>query len=149
MEEDLRVCKFQGRDTLVMPAEIDEFPVLSEHLENFADELSIDLKVKTKLLIIADEIFSNISKYAYDGATGTAEISFSYDSARKIFNITFTDSGKEYNSLEAPEPDLDVPLEERQIGGLGIFMVKKMSDKISYKRENGRNILSLELKCED
>ena len=55
----------------------------------------------------------------------------------------FKDEGTEYNPLEKPDPDINLPPEERQIGGLGIFMVKEMTDEISYKREDGKNILTL------
>ena len=63
-----------------------------------------------------------------------------------MLRLTFTDTGRPFDPLQADDPDTKVPLSERKIGGLGIFVVKKMMDKVEYRRENDRNILTL-TKC--
>ena len=104
-----------------------------------------------KMGIVVDEIFSNIANYAYDvkeinGEIRNVTVSCSYASSSKEFTIKFVDSGKEYNPLTAPEPDISLPLEKRKIGGLGVFIVKKIMDKLFYKREGDENILVLKKK---
>ena len=68
--------------------------------------------------------------------------------ASKVFDdkvrLTFTDGGKEYHPLEKPDPDITLSADQRDIGGLGIFLTKKLSDKIDYKYENNKNVLTLE-----
>jgi len=93
---------------------------------------------KNEICIAVEEIFMNIVNYAYGDANNTVCISiFSKD---KTY-IRFEDTGKPYNPLEQPEPDLSKSIEERQIGGLGIFMVTKLMDSVEYFRADGKNVL--------
>ncbi len=96
-----------------------------------------------KFSIVVDEIFSNIANYAYKDGKGSVKVVCDYDVPSKIFSMTFIDSGVEYNPLNAPEPDVKLPLEKRKIGGLGIFIVKKFMDKLVYRRKGNENILTL------
>ena len=88
--------------------------------------------------IAIDEIASNIINYS---KAKNAEISYSIESDN--LNLTFEDDGQPYNPLETEDPDITLSAEERQIGGLGIFMVKKMTESMDYKYENNKNILKL------
>ena len=94
--------------------------------------------LKSEIDIAVEEIFINIVNYAYKPGSGDAAISIS---TRNKTIIRFEDSGKPYNPLEQPSPDLDKPLAERKIGGLGIFLVKKIMDNIKYSRTENKNIL--------
>ena len=78
---------------------------------------------------------------AYPDKDGTIEAKLEKTENSIIFE--FIDNGIKYNPLEKPDPDITLPPEERPIGGLGIYMVKEMTDEISYKRENNKNILTL------
>jgi anti-sigma regulatory factor (Ser/Thr protein kinase) len=91
----------------------------------------------------AEEIFVNIAKYAYTPAAGTALVSID---AGDDFVIRFEDSGRPFNPLESPAPDLDKPLMERKIGGLGIYLVKKLMDTVNYTRVDGKNVLVMSKK---
>lgn len=100
-----------------------------------------DGKLVFELELICEEVFVNICSYAYDQNIGKAEIEVSKLSDCIV--VKFIDSGKKFNPLEIAEPNIHAPLEERSIGGLGIFMTKKLSDTLSYERANGKNIFTI------
>ena len=88
-----------------------------------------------------EEVFINIANYAYEPERGYAIISIaSYGEEEEIL-VRFEDSGKPYNPLEEKKPDFDIPLMEREQGGLGIFLVKKLMDKVYYSHIDNKNIL--------
>lgn len=98
-------------------------------------------KVRNQIGIAVDEVFSNIARYAYHPDTGNAAIRVTVGSA---VTIEFEDSGMAYDPLSAEEPDITLPAEEREVGGLGIFMVKKIMDSVTYRREEDKNILTIQ-----
>ncbi len=104
-------------------------------------EWNIDEDLTNKLDMCAEEIFANIAFYAYPEIPGMIEAVLTKTDNSIV--LEFIDEGIEYNPLEKPDPDIDLPPEERPLGGLGIFMVKQMTDDIVYKRENNKNILIL------
>ena len=108
---------------------------VEEHLEAF----EVPMKLTMKLMVVVDEIYSNIVRYS--GATeAQVRIMKEVDTLRLIF----CDNGKPYNPLDAKEPDVTAPAEERVIGGLGIFMVRKMIDNVEYMYKDNQNVLTLE-----
>ena len=109
----------------------------------------IELKLKEKglpqaklekALLASGEIFDNVASYAY-AEKGLLKIEI-FAKNKQIF-ITFQDKGKAYNPLVQKEPDLSASTEERPIGGLGIFLVKKLADSVQYERKQGFNILTI------
>lgn len=99
------------------------------------------IAAKTKLMVAMDEIASNIVHYS--GAPDF-DVEIDFPENPNAVRISFSDTGKAFNPLtEAQAADITVPLAERQVGGLGMFMVKKMMDNVSYVHENGRNILTI------
>ena len=98
-------------------------------------------KVQRQIEIAAEEIFVNIASYAYGTDTGSATVRFSMDG--NTATVTFMDNGIQYNPLEKPDPDVTLPAAERSIGGLGIYMVKKSMDDMSYEYKDGQNILTI------
>lgn len=115
-----------------------------DFIEEQAEKSGLSFKAINQMKIAAEEIFVNICNYAYDKDGGEIEISI-YDQD-SCFYICFSDSGKEYDPLSKEDPDITLSAEERNIGGLGIYMAKKLSDGISYERKDGKNILILEKK---
>ena len=110
-------------------------------LHDALKEWKINDDLTNKLDMCAEEIFANVAFYAYPNGQGLIEVSLNkYDNN---IILEFKDEGIAYNPLEKPDPDITLPPEERPIGGLGIYMVKKLSDEISYKREDDNNILRL------
>ena len=110
---------------------------INEELE--ANDCSI--KSITQIDVAIDEIFANISNYAYTTEKGMAKISITVGNG--IAKITFTDSGVPYNPLEKEDPDVTLNAEEREIGGLGIYIVKKTMDDVMYEYTDGKNILTI------
>ena len=99
------------------------------------------IAARTKLMVAMDEIASNIVHYS--GAPDF-DVEIDFPENPNAVRISFSDTGKAFNPLtEAQAADMTVPLAERQVGGLGMFMVKKMMDNVSYVHENGRNILTI------
>ena len=110
----------------------------SDFLDSCAEEFDIPLRIGYSMKVVADEIFSNIVYYS--GAKN-AEIQFQND-ADRIFLI-FRDDGTPYNPMEAEEPDITAGAEERSIGGLGLFMVKKMAEQVEYEYTGQKNQLTV------
>ena len=99
---------------------------------------------QSQIDVAVDELFINIASYAYSGETGEAviEVEFPDDFAE----ITFRDWGVPYNPLDRPDPDVTLSAEERKIGGLGVYMVKKRMDSVTYRYEDGQNVLTIRRK---
>jgi len=117
-----------------------------ENLDNVIDFVSAELesadcpiKTQTQITIAVEEVFINIASYAYAPETGGAVVRISVTEGEAI--IEFEDSGRPYNPLEKDDPDITVAVEERQIGGLGVFMVKKIMDFVEYRFDSGKNVL--------
>ena len=105
------------------------------------EKLDCPLKVQLQIDMAIDELFSNIAYYAYKPGTGSADIRLECED--RLVSITFIDSGIPFNPLDKPDPDVSLPAEQRRQGGLGIFLVKKAMDAVEYRREDGKNILTI------
>jgi len=101
-------------------------------------------KAQMQIDVAVEELFVNIAHYAYAPETGSATIRVQPDEEKHSIAITFIDSGIPYNPLAKPDPDVTLSADERQIGGLGIFMVKKSMDGMRYEYRNGQNVLTIE-----
>ena len=110
----------------------------SDFLDTCVEEFEIPLRVGYSLKVVTDEIFSNIVYYS--GAKN-AEILFRNDADR--VTLVFLDDGMPYNPMEAEEPDITAGAEERSIGGLGLFMVKKMAEQVQYEYAAEKNRLTV------
>ena len=138
------IYKSEGTDRLIVDAKVDNWSTVY----NFLIKNMIDKKIKkeyqSKVLLASEEIFINIASYAYEkGKDGKAWIIT--EKTDTTYDIVFVDSGKHYNPLEKKEPDVDASLEDRQAGGLGIYLVKKIMDKVEYKYENLKNIFTISI----
>lgn len=92
-------------------------------------------------LVAVEEIFSNIAFYAYPEGGGKVTVVWEFEPDTGLASMSFTDSGVSYNPLEKPDPDIALSAEDRPVGGLGIYMVKKSVDHVEYEYAGGRNIL--------
>ncbi len=118
--------------------------ILNEAIENIMrDEGASEAKI-ISIDVAIDEIFSNIIFYSglKEDDKALIRVTVEDDDEKKI-TLEFIDTGKPFNPLERPEPDVTKPAEEREIGGLGIFMVKKSMDHVSYRHEDGKNIFTI------
>ena len=133
MENNLNVLK--------IAAEVDKLQDVISFVDTVLEENDCPMKAQMQIDIALEELFVNIANYAYPNGSGEAEI-HAVPSPGQI-EITLIDSGIPYDPLAKPDPDVTLPAEERQIGGLGIFMSKKLMDDISYRYSDGKNILTI------
>ena len=126
----------------VFRADVLELDNVLSYVHSVIDK-KISKKQSMKLDVVIEELFVNIAKYAYDDA-GDVLIEVLFDKNKLI--ITFVDEGNPFNPLERDDPDTSLSSDERQIGGLGIYMVKKMMDKVKYEYKDNKNILIIEKK---
>ena len=101
------------------------------------------MKAQTQIAIAIDELFGNIARYAYTPDIGKATVRFAVDENPLSVIITFIDHGVPFNPLEQAQPDIHASAEDRPIGGLGIFLVKKSMNMVEYTYKNGQNILTI------
>ena len=120
-------------------------PVIA-FLDEQLEALDCPIKSQMQLDVAVDELFTNIASYAYTPGTGNATIRIDFDPAERVVSITFIDSGIPYDPLQKPDPDVTLSAEERSIGGLGIFLVKKTMDEMTYRYENNQNIVTIRKK---
>ncbi len=131
-------------NTLALKADKESYVNLVAWLENLCEQAKIPQTAKTKLQIAVEEIFVNIASYAYPPKDGDVEIMFKINDGKQV-EMQFADSGIAYNPLETTEPDISLSAEERPIGGLGIFMVKKSMDYVHYEYTEGKNIFTIRM----
>ena len=112
-------------------------------LEKELEEAGCSMKEQMKISVAVEEIFVNIANYAYGDSVGNAEIDIDVDNDKKSIVILFKDCGTPYNPLEHEDPDTTLSADEREIGGLGILIVKKSMDEVSYQYKDGKNILTI------
>ena len=110
------------------------------------EALDCPMKAQMQIDIAIDELFGNIAHYAYNPDVGNATVRVEVTEEPLAVIITFIDGGVPYDPLAAADPDITLSAEERQLGGLGIYMVKKSMDEITYEYKDGKNILSIKKK---
>jgi sigma-B regulation protein RsbU (phosphoserine phosphatase) len=126
--------------TITTNPTMDSVAEVASFVEEQLDKFEIPMKAATKLMVAVDEIYSNIVRYS-----GATEAHVSVFKESDAVRLVFRDNGNPYNPMIAEEPDITAPAEERSIGGLGIFMVRKMMDDTNYVHKDNQNILSLTL----
>ena len=128
---------------LTLAASLENIAEVTAFIDEQLEALDCSMKAQMQIDIAIDELFGNIAHYAYGDGTGDATVRFDFDEVTRMASIAFIDGGVPFNPLEKADPDVTLSAEEREIGGLGIFMVKKSMDKMEYSHENGFNILML------
>ena len=127
---------------LTLQATVDNMPQLMLWLDSQLEELDCPIKAQVQLDVATDEVFSNIANYAYESTVGDATVCVEKLDPPAI-RLTFIDRGKPYNPLQKEDPNTTLSAEERQIGGLGIYIVKKSMDEVTYCYREGQNILTI------
>ena len=140
-----RYCGPEEKDgsELIIEAKTENLDEVLGFVDGLLESAEWPMKSQMQIDVAVEELFVNIAHYAYAPGTGTATIRVNITENPLTAEITLIDSGTPYNPLEKEDPDITLSAEERAIGGLGIFMVKKSMDDIRYKYENGRNILTI------
>jgi len=124
-------------------ASLDDIPSISKFVNNELSKANCSSKVINQIDIAIDEIYSNICKYSYPDKKGPTKIELVFDNMENTIELSFKDNGVEYNPLTHADPDVTLKAEDRDIGGLGIYMIKNMMDSVTYRYEKGSNILTV------
>lgn len=128
---------------ITLAAKVESIAPVTDFVTEQLDEMGCPMKVQMQLAMVVDELFGNIARYAYPSGEGRATVHVEKTADGRQVEITFIDQGVPYNPLEREDPDITLSAEEREIGGLGIFMVKKSVDDMRYRYENGQNLLTV------
>ena len=126
---------------LILPAETEKLPDVLDFVNSVLEENNCSIKAQMQIEVALEELYVNIAHYAYPDGNGEAEIDVSI--VPGCIEITLIDSGIPYDPLAKPDPDITLSAKDRAIGGLGIFMSKKLMDDISYKYIDGKNMLTI------
>ena len=128
---------------LTVEAKLDNLEQVLQFVDSLLEEADCPMGMQMKVDVAVEEIFVNIASYAYTPASGPATIRMAVEENPKTAVITFIDQGVPYDPLAKDDPDVTLSITEREIGGLGIFMVKKSMDDMVYEYQNGQNILTI------
>ena len=126
-----------------LPARIEMITPLTDDINAELEKLDCPLKAQNQIDVAIDEVFANIASYAYEGREGDATVRMEYDEASETVFLTFIDEGMPYDPSKTAEPDITLSAEERDVGGLGVFIVRKIMDDLKYRYEDNRNILEI------
>lgn len=133
---------------LTIEATIENLPSVLEFIDGILEENGCDMKNQLVIDMAVEELYVNIANYAYEGKTGEASIDCEVDEDNNAV-IILSDTGMFYDPLAKPDPDTTLSIEDRQIGGLGIYMVKQSMDRFNYRYEDGKNISTIVKKITD
>jgi serine/threonine-protein kinase RsbW len=128
-------------ERIVLAAKIENLESMLEFITAQARTLGFDDKRINQIQLASEELLINIINYAYPDKNGEIEITCRPKQAKGL-EVEIADSGIPFNPLTQPQPDINAPLEDRKIGGLGIHLVRNTMDGVNYKRQGGRNILT-------
>ena len=131
----------EGMIERLFPADDSALNDVLAFAEEELEKAECPAKTMMQLTVALEEVFVNVAHYAYPDEKGKVNVGIAFDGENRRITFRIADSGVEFNPLEKPDPDITLSAEEREIGGLGIFICKKTMDEIGYARENGENIL--------
>ncbi len=129
-------------EKLVVGASVENLDAVTGFVEETLERYDCPIKAQFQIKLAVEEIFVNIANYAYEGKEGTAEVRVRVRQDPLAAEICLVDSGKPFDPLKRDDPDLSMDAMLDRVGGLGIFLVKKTMDEVSYRYENGCNMLT-------
>ena len=125
------------------PAKTENLPDILGFVEETLEVFDCPMKIQIPLCVAIEEVFVNIAHYAYGEGEGRVSLGICMDEASRIVTFRMADQGIPFDPLQKPDPDITLSAEDRDIGGLGIFITKKTMDEVTYAYENGENILTM------
>lgn len=128
---------------LTIDASVDNIEAVTEFVNQQLEALDCPMKAQMQIDIAIDELFGNIAHYAYNPKVGAATVRVEVQEDPFAVVVTFIDNGVPYDPLKRDDPNTTLSAEEREIGGLGIYMVKKSMDDVLYEYKDGQNILTI------
>jgi len=127
-------------DELNIDARVGNLNMVIRFISERLEAAGCSVKQQAQMTIAAEEVFVNIAHYAYDQRSGCATVRVSVTDE---IVVEFEDDGEPYNPINKEDPDITLGADKREVGGLGVFMVKKLMDSVEYRREDDKNILTL------
>ena len=124
-------------------SKIENIPEVMDFVRAELEALGCSEQVKAQFKMAVDVLFGNICLYAYGEGSGPVTVSVGLEGDPPSAAVTFCDSGSPYNPMEADLPDIELDIEDRPVGGLGIFLIREMMDSMSYEYKDGCNVLKL------
>ena len=141
---DYKPIKMRGQMThRIFLAKTEVLSDVLAFVEEKLSEYQCPIKTQTALCVAIEEVFVNIARYAYGEADGKVDFGVSFDESNRVITFRIADKGVPFDPLKKPDPDITLSAEEREIGGLGIFITKKTMDSVVYSYEDGENILTM------
>ena len=128
---------------LTIAATVENIEVVTDFVNEQLEAFDCPMKAQIQIDIAIDELFGNIAHYAYNPEVGDATVRVEVVEDPLAVMITFIDKGVPYDPLAKADPDITLSAEDREVGGLGIFMVKKSMDEITYEYKDGQNVLKI------
>ena len=128
---------------LTVPATLENLEIVTGFIHERLKLAGCPAKLMTQVDLAVEEIYVNIAHYAYHPSIGEATVCCEVGGEPLQVTIGFADAGKPYNPLEQKDPDIMQDADQRPIGGLGVFMVKKLMDEITYEFIDGKNVLTI------
>ena len=128
---------------LTIAATVENIGIVTDFVNEQLEALDCPMKAQMQIDIAIDELFGNIAHYAYHPEVGNATVRVEVTEEPLAVIVTFIDGGVPYDPLKTADPDITLSAEDRQLGGLGVYMVKKSMDEITYEYKDGKNILSI------
>ena len=130
----------------IFPAKVEVLSEVLDFVERTLDECQCLARTKTSICVAIEEVFVNVARYAYGDAEGNVVLGIDFDKKSRVITFRMKDKGVAFNPLDRKDPDVTLSAEDREIGGLGIFITKKTMDTVTYAYENGENILTMSKK---
>ena len=127
----------------IFPAKEEALPEVLDFTERTLEDFECSVKNQTAICVAIEEVFVNIAHYAYPETEGDVALNIKLDSQSNSVEFRISDKGVPFNPLEKPDPDITLSAEEREVGGLGIFIAKKTMDSLSYAYKDNKNILTM------
>lgn len=131
---------------LKMGSDLNSLSGAARTIETFLDGFNIGAKERYIVALAFEEMATNIIKYGFEDSAAQQPIDITLSYGNSALTLVLEDSGREFNPLESASPELFDPVEDREVGGLGVHLVRRMADSMDYKRINGRNILTITVK---
>ena len=129
---------------LTVDAAVGNIPAAIKFAEAELDAVACPMKAKMQLTMAIDEIMANIAQYAYAPGTGPVTLRFAFEEGTRTVTLTFLDKGMPYDPLQKEDPDVSLSAEDRPIGGLGVYLVKKTMDHVAYEYRHNQNVLTIQ-----
>ena len=137
---------YQGGEHMtnkIFKAKIEALSDVLGFVDEMLEKYQCPMKIQTALCVAIEEVFVNVARYAYNGGEGDVGFGIGFDKEERRIIFRMSDRGTPFDPLKKPDPDITLSADEREIGGLGIFITKKTMDSVEYAYENGENILTM------